>query len=84
VHKLPILVTLADQRVDELSFTKRMFLRLLLRRTDQVYGTESTQEVQIQETTRRTLPRHSLGEGDAFANALRFAYADIIRKDIDR
>jgi UDP-glucose 4-epimerase len=79
---LPLLVTLADQNIDNLSFLKRAILRLLIEKGDQVYGTHGAQEERIMRRARTTLPRNSLGEGDAFANALRFAYADIVRRGV--
>ncbi|PIT90957.1 hypothetical protein COU17_03325 [Candidatus Kaiserbacteria bacterium CG10_big_fil_rev_8_21_14_0_10_49_17] len=80
LRNLSLLVTLADQSVDELSASKRAALSLLISGTDQVYGTHTAQEQQVGSATRRALPRNSMGAGDAFANAMRFAYADIVRK----
>lgn len=76
----PLLVTLADQNLDDLSPLHRFVLSLLLSRADQVYGTHGTQEAQAMRAGGAKLSRNSLGEGDAFANALRYAYADIVRR----
>lgn len=80
---MPLLITLADQSLDGLSGVERFFLSFLISGADQVYGTHSKQEKEAMEAGETKLPRNSLGEGDAFANALRFAYADIVRKEMD-
>lgn len=79
VQSVPLLVTLADQNIDDLSPFRRFLLGLLISKSDQVYGTHQKQEASAVEMGKATLPRHSLGEGDAFANALRFAYAEKFR-----
>lgn len=80
MRQMPLLVTLADQDIEGLSAPRRFVLRQLLSHSDQVYGTHRIQEQKIQNVTRTKLPRYSLGEGDAFANALRFAYAALFSK----
>jgi UDP-glucose 4-epimerase len=76
---LPLLITLADQDLGEVSFLKRVFLRLALTDADQVYGMESKHERQAARLARRATLRHSMGEGDAFANQVRFSYASLLR-----
>jgi hypothetical protein len=71
---LSLLVTLADQRFDELSALKRGFLRIALTDADQVYGTHRVQEEHAAGAAGQKLGRRSLGDGDAFANQLRYAY----------
>lgn len=78
----PLLVTLADQNIDDMGDFQRFVFSLLISRSDQVYGTHREQEERAAILSGMSLPRNSLGEGDAFANALRFAYADIVRKKI--
>lgn len=78
----PLLITLADQNIDDLSMFHRTLFSMVLSRADQVYGTHGAQEMQVMETTQKKLPRNTLGEGGAFAGALRYAYADIVRKSI--
>lgn len=71
---LPLLITLADQNLSRLSVSRRAFLRFALTDADQVYG----DDVQEKEATRvrgGKLQRRSLGNGDAFGNAMRFAYS---------
>lgn len=79
----PHLVTLADQSLANTPPINRAVLSLLMSQSDQVYGTHGAQEKEAIAASGRTLPRNTLGEGDAFANALRFAYADIVRKRQD-
>lgn len=80
VLRTPFLITLADQNLDDLSMLQRSLFSIMLSRADQVYGSHGAQEVAATRSTGRVLPRNTLGEGDAFANALRYAYADIVRK----
>lgn len=75
--KLPLLVTLADQR---LSWYERLFLRLVIGQADQVYASLPEQGRRIASLTRRMQERRSLGEGDAFANQVRFAYSTLLTK----
>lgn len=78
----PLLVTLADQNIDDLGVLKKGVFSFALSRSDQVYGSHAEQEKEASRLSRKALPRNSIGEGDAFANALRFAYADIVRKEL--
>jgi len=73
----PLLVTLADQR---LTWYAKVFLRLVLGRTDQVYASSAFQERHIAPLARRMAARKSLGAGDVFANQIRFAYTSILLK----
>lgn len=77
--RIPVLITLGDQSVHELPWYKRAVLSRMISRADQVYGSHSEQEQSVSHALKKKLPRYSMGEGDAFVNALRFAYADIIR-----
>jgi len=74
---LPLLVTLADQR---LSWYEKLFLRLVIGRADQVYASLPEQGGKIASLQARMNTRRSLGQGDAFANQIRFAYAAILSK----
>lgn len=77
---ISLLITLADQTVTNLSPIKRRIFRILLGNADQVYATHLAQESHAKRAVGKNLARSSIGDGDAFANALRFAYADILRK----
>jgi UDP-glucose 4-epimerase len=78
VSRLPLLITLADQNIARVSLPARFVLRMILTDADQVYGVR-TQEAEIARVTTGTIRRHSIGEGDAFANQLRYSYAEILR-----
>jgi len=80
VSGLPLLITLADQRFDDLSLIKRALLRAIFSDADQVYGISASQEAAAARHGGVSLARASLGEGDAFANQLRYAYAEILLK----
>ncbi len=72
---LPLLVTLADQR---LSWYERLFLSLVVGQADQVYASLPEQGRKIASLERRMKERRSLGDGDAFANQIRFAYSSVL------
>jgi UDP-glucose 4-epimerase len=74
---IPLLVTLADQ---SLSWYERLFLRLILSQTDQVYTSTPEQGEKLISLEKRMRARKSLGAGDSFANQIRFAYSAILRK----
>jgi hypothetical protein len=74
---IPLLVTLADQ---SLSWYERLFLRLILTHTDQVYTSTPEQGEKLISLEKRMRARKSLGAGDSFANQIRFAYSAILRK----
>ncbi len=77
-HKLvPLLITLADQ---SLSWYERLFLRLVLSNTDQVYASTTEQGKKLIPLTARMRAKKSFGHGDAFANQVRFAYSQILAK----
>jgi UDP-glucose 4-epimerase len=73
---IPLLVTLADQ---SLSWYERLFIRLILSQTDQVYTSIPEQGRKIISLEKRMRARKSLGMGDTFANQIRFAYSAILR-----
>ncbi len=73
---IPLLVTLADQ---DLSWYERLFLRLILSHTDQVYTSTPEQGEKLISLKERMNARKSLGVGDSFANQIRFAYSAILR-----
>ena len=72
---IPLLVTLADQ---DLSWYERLFLRLILTQTDQVYASTPEQGKKLISLEERMRARKSLGAGDSFANQIRFAYSAIL------
>ncbi len=81
--KLPLLITLADQRLGQVPFATRITLKYLLKQADQVHAMD-TEEAQLAVSlSERTTLVRSLGEGDAFANQVRFAYSNFLKKRID-
>lgn len=77
---LPLLITLADQDLSRVAPWKKTFLKMALSDADQVYGADSMQERHAAGFTSRRALRRSMGEGDAFANQIRFAYSEFLRK----
>ncbi len=76
---MPLLITLADQDISQVKSWKRWFLHTALSDADQVYGMESKDERKAARLVGKQTLRHSMGDGDAFANQIRFAYASILR-----
>lgn len=77
---IPLLITLADQSFADVSVIRRRLLSAILTGADQVYGGDSAQEEHASVLSKGKLKRHSIGDGDAFANQLRFVYSDILNK----
>lgn len=73
--KLPLLITLADQNVHNTSFFIRFMLKYILTGADLVYGIDNAQEEHAARILSKKNPRTSIGEGDAFANQVRYVYA---------
>jgi len=79
LSRLPILITLADQNVSDISIPMRFLLRYLFTTSDLVYGIDSAQDSHAQALADGKNLRSSIGEGDAFANQLRYVYATTFR-----
>lgn len=78
--KLPLLITLADQRLANIPAHLRFILRHILGSADQVYADDTHEANTAISISRRTSLVRSIGEGDAFANQVRFAYSNMLRK----
>lgn len=76
--KLPLLITLADQNLEDVSAFARFLLKIILSDADQVYAASSSQEEHAAHIASGRDLRRSIGEGDAFANQLRYSYAEIL------
>ena len=77
--KVPMIVTLADQEFHSpRPVFAWMVLQKILRSADQIFATSVEQEDMVTRVATRT--RVSIGDGDAFANQLRFTYRDMVRK----
>lgn len=81
---LPLLITLADQDLTRVGALKRWLLRIALSGADQVYGLRSKDDRAAARLARKDTLRQSMGDGDAFANQIRFTYSNILAKEIDR
>lgn len=79
--RTPLLVSLADQRI---TWYGKLFLRLVLGNADQVYATDTAQGKRLGSLEKRMRTRKSLGAGDTFGNAVRFAYSAILQKNTRR
>ena len=74
-EKLPLLVTLADQRIDAMPRLKRSILRFIVRRADQAYAsTEAQTEDLSRMLSRARAGRSAYGAGSALMGQIRFAY----------
>jgi hypothetical protein len=76
--QVPLLITLADQNFDRTPSMRRFISGFIMRSADQVYAREAVQEDAASKIARRLRMRNSMGEGDAFANQIRFTYAEIL------
>ena len=80
-HKtLPLLITLADQSLGRVPWYARLVTRFLLSGADQVHAMD-TEEAQLAiSLSKRTTLVRSIGQGNAFANQVRFAYSNFLKK----
>jgi UDP-glucose 4-epimerase len=82
--RTPLLITLADQRLASIPFYVRFLMRFILGSADQVYADDTREAHTAISISRRTSLIRSIGQGDAFANQVRFAYSNMLRKRIGR
>lgn len=80
VSSLPLLVTLADHRIDDVPFLTRWVIRLTLKEADQISTLSARQERGL--TRLGPHFRHAAANrsGDAFANQVRFLYNGLLKK----
>jgi UDP-glucose 4-epimerase len=79
----PLLITLADQRLGNIPLHVRFILRHILGRADQVYADDTHEAHTAISISKRTTLIRSIGAGDAFANQVRFAYSNMLRRRTD-
>lgn len=79
---LPLLITLADQKLAQIPWYTRLILKHVLGKADQVYAMDTYEAQAAISLSKRTALIKSIGSGDAFANQVRFAYAEFLRKRI--
>lgn len=82
--QLPLLITLADQRLGRIPWYTRFVLKHVLGTADQVYAMDTYEAQAAISLTKRTSLIRTIGSGNAFANQVRFAYANFLRKRIDK
>lgn len=80
--ELPLLITLADQKLGNIRWYVRLVLKLVLGKADQVYATDTREAQKAISLSKRTTLVRSIGSGDAFANQVRFAYANMLLKRV--
>jgi UDP-glucose 4-epimerase len=78
--KVPLLITLADQRLGNIPFHVRFLLRHILGSADQIYADDTREAHTVISISKRSNLIRSIGTGDAFANQVRFAYSNMLRK----
>ncbi|MCA9363898.1 NAD-dependent epimerase/dehydratase family protein [Candidatus Kaiserbacteria bacterium] len=81
--RVPLLVTLADQKVGRVPWYARLFFTYVLGKADQVYAMDTYEAQAAISLSKRTTPIKSIGEGDAFASRVRFAYSDFLAKRLE-
>ncbi len=83
-RKVPLLITLADQKLGTIPWYTQFVLKHVLGNADQVYAMDTYEaQTAVSLSTRTSLIR-SIGHGDAFANQVRFAYANFLRQRIEK
>lgn len=82
--RVPLLITLADQDLSRVALLKRWILSRILSDADQVYGGDTAQENRATVLSARSNLRRSIGDGDAFANTLRFVYSSFLQVILKR
>jgi hypothetical protein len=78
--KRALLITIADQRVSSIPFHIRLVMRLILGKADQVYADDTHGTRALLALSQRASLVRSMGEGDAFANQVRFVYSNFLRE----
>tara|TARA_B100000508_G_scaffold70522_2_gene55025 strand:- start:4196 stop:5665 length:1470 start_codon:yes stop_codon:yes gene_type:complete len=81
-QNLPLLITLADQKIGQIPIYTRLALRHLLGRADQIYAMDTEEAQAAISLGRRSTLIRSIGEGDAFANQVRFTYSTFLKNRI--
>ncbi len=77
---LPLLITLADQDIEQLSPVSRFIFNTIIKGADQVYASTTSQGHHLSNLGNRIEGRRSFGNGDAFANQIRFVYTTLLNQ----
>lgn len=80
--RLPLLITLADQKLGNIPWYVRLVLTRILGTADQVYATDTREAQKAISLSKRTTLVRSIGSGDVFANQVRFAYSNFLLKRV--
>jgi UDP-glucose 4-epimerase len=75
---LPLLITLADQKIASIPWYTRFVLKHVLGQADQVYAMDTYEAQAAISLSKRTALIRSIGSGDAFANQVRFSYSNYL------
>jgi hypothetical protein len=73
---LPLLISLADQKIDKLPWHTRLLLGRILKSADQISATSASQEA-VASRFKQTVSNRM---GDVFANQIRFVYNAILKE----
>jgi UDP-glucose 4-epimerase len=77
---LPLLITLADHRLEHLSLPSRVLIRFILKNADQVSASTAQQQQGISRIDPKISLTSSNRSGDAFANQIRFLYNSLLKR----
>lgn len=77
-RSVPLLITLADQRVGQVPWYLQFLLKYMLGSADQIYALDAFEARTAITLSKRTTLVRSIGEGDAFANQVRIAYSSFL------
>ncbi len=80
IQRTPLLISLADQRLSELSPIFRLIVRFLLRGADQISTSNAEQARGVSRLEPSSSLTRSNRQGDAFANQIRFLYNTVLNK----
>lgn len=75
-----LLITIADQKFASVPFHVRLLLGHILGRADQIYVDDTQERKAAITLAKRTALVRSIGDGDAFANQIRFAYSTFLKE----
>jgi hypothetical protein len=82
-HSLPLLISLADQRLEDLPYWMRVSVRFFLRGADQISASSLGQEGGVTRMDPKIRLTMSNRQGDAFANQIRFLYNELLNRTIE-
>lgn len=76
---LPLLITLADQKLGKASLPLRFIVKFILGRADQIYAIDTYETKTALAISKRSSLVTSIGAGDAFANQIRITYTNLLK-----